>query len=343
MSAPPQGAVRAYSELDGATFRRFGTGLINATFLAERAGETYVLQGLHPAFSGTVNDDIASLTAHLSEKGMTTPTLVTTRDGARWIADEGGRPWRVLTFVEGEAVDRVESPRRAYDAGRLVGRFHAALADFRHEYAFKREGVHDAARHRARLVGALDEHRSHRLLGDVARFSERAFEVLDRASVGDALTTRHAHGDLKISNLLFAEDGTGRALIDLDTIATMPLVYELGDAFRSWTNPLGEDVTEAAVDMNVFEAAISGYAASGVSVSQEERETLAFGLPRIAAELAVRFLTDALEEAYFGWNAEKYATRGDHNLVRARGQLSLAEDGLRKLGDAERAVRAALG
>ncbi len=41
-------------------------------------------------------------------------------------------------------------------------------------------------------------------------------------------------------------------------------------------------------------------------------------------ELAARFCTDALEESYFGWDASRFASAAEHNLVRARAQLSLA-------------------
>jgi hypothetical protein len=45
----------------------------------------------------------------------------------------------------------------------------------------------------------------------------------------------------------------------------------------------------------------------------------------ISLELAARFLADALQESYFGWNRERFSSAGEHNLVRARGQWSLHE------------------
>lgn len=343
MTKPPESVVAAYAELEGASFRQFGTGLINATFLAERGHERVVVQGLHPVFAGLVNDDIAALTAHLRSRGMATTELVRTRDGGLWQPDENARPWRVLTFVEGVVVDRVDSPARAFEAGALVGRFHAAVADFEHDYAFTRPGVHDARAHRDKLVHTLRAHAEHRLYDEVAKLADAAFSVLDKASPRDELPLRHAHGDLKISNLLFAADGRGLSLIDLDTIAKMPLLYELGDALRSWTNPRGEDVEDASVDLTLFGEALRGYASTAMPLAPLERDTLALGLPRIAAELAVRFLNDALEERYFGWNASKYATRGEHNLSRAKGQLTLAEDAIAKLAELDRLVRRDFG
>ena len=70
------------------------------------------------------------------------------------------------------------------------------------------------------------------------------------------------HGDPKINNLLF-DAATGRALcfIDLDTLGRMPLPLELGDAFRSWCNPAGEDNRQSAFALDLFAAAVDGYAA----------------------------------------------------------------------------------
>ena len=47
------------------------------------------------------------------------------------------------------------------------------------------------------------------------------------------------------------------------------------------------------------------------------------GIERISWELAARFAEDALSERYFGFDP-KYGGRGEHNLVRARGQAAMA-------------------
>ena len=140
-----------------------------------------------------------------------------------------------------------------------------------------------------------------------------------------SLPKRIAHSDLKISNLLFAEhDGEARCLIDLDTVARMPIAHELGDALRSWCNPLGEDVTETRFDHVLYDAALEGYLAAAPSLSPEEIASIPLGLVTIATELAARFCTDAIEDRYFGWDPTRFPSRRAHNEVRARGQLCLA-------------------
>ena len=81
----------------------------------------------------------------------------------------------------------------------------------------------------------------------------------------------------------------------------------------------------AQFSAELFESALNGYAA-GASGWIEEREWRAI-LPAthtILIELAARFCADALNESYFGWDPDNFATRSEHNLVRARGQLAAA-------------------
>ena len=55
----------------------------------------------------------------------------------------------------------------------------------------------------------------------------------------------------------------------------------------------------------------------------EEQRALLLAPEWISLELAARFAADALDESYFGWNAHRFLSRGEHNLTRARGQWSL--------------------
>jgi Ser/Thr protein kinase RdoA (MazF antagonist) len=320
---PPADVLARWPQFAGARVRPFGTGLINRTFLVEAPAGRFVLQQLHPVFGGVVNEDIDAVTAHLSSRGLVTPRPVRTGDGALWADDAEGRPWRVLTFVSGTSTDAVSSPAHAAEAGRLVATFHAGVADLMHDYRHVRPSVHDTARHLGVLERALDEHRGHRLYERVAPVGQALLEAARGLPDFGSMPLRHVHGDLKISNLLFDDAGRGLCLVDLDTLGRMPWAHEMGDALRSWCNPAGEDVTDTAIAPALFEGAVRGYASGADHVTREERERLVAGLSAISLELAARFLADALNERYFGWNAAKYAARGDHNLARALGQWSL--------------------
>lgn len=326
--AVPAEVLARWSSLAGGVARPYGTGLINATFLVAREGARAIVQRMHPVFAPTVNDDIDAVTKHLARKGIVTTRVIPTDDGARWVmhdAGDGARPWRALTWIDHEHVfDKVPSPAVAREGAALVGVFHRAMGDFAYEYKAAREGVHDTPRHLRNLAAAVDAHPDHRLREQVAPLAEAVLAAAEGLALVGGLSPRHAHGDLKISNLLFDAQHRGVCLIDLDSVSQMPLPLELGDAMRSWCNPAGEDATETQVDRAVFRALVDGYASvARDAVTAPERDALVTGFAQIALELTARFLADALNERYFGWAPARFATRGEHNLVRARGQWSL--------------------
>ena len=136
------------------------------------------------------------------------------------------------------------------------------------------------------------------------------------------MPSRIIHGDLKISNLRY-QGPDAIALVDLDTLQDGGLDAELGDAMRSWCNPHAENVQDARFDIAIFRAAMEGYADAASGVSEDEWMSIGAGAERICWELAARFAADALNESYFGWDPA-FGTRGEHNLLRARGQANLA-------------------
>lgn len=320
----PLRALAAYPQIVEPSLSALNGGLLNTTYKVDAKNGAFVLQSLNKIFKPELHDDIEAVTAHLEKKGLPTTRLVRTKDGALFTTVDGV-VWRVLTFILGtETHHKMKDAAMAKEAGALVGRFHAAVADLEHRFAFARLGVHDTPAHMKTLEAALKEHAAHRHFAKVAPLGEQILQAW-RAFQPHAAApqkTRVVHGDLKLSNLLFDRHGHGVCLIDLDTLAHMPLMHELGDAWRSWCNPAGEDTTETRFDRSLFEAAVRGYL-SETTVSGDEKESLVFGTALISLELAARFCADALRESYFGWNAEKYPDRSTHNLVRATGQFNL--------------------
>jgi Ser/Thr protein kinase RdoA (MazF antagonist) len=313
-----------------ATVRTFGGGLINQTYLVEEAGRKFVLQKVNPIFAPSVHQNIEAVTAHLQQQGMATPRLIrNVQDGL--CVDLGAEGvWRVLTHMDGVSHDVIGSPAQAHAAGGLVGRFHRALDDFHYPFVTQRVGVHDTPAHLQRLRTALGEHSQHRLFREVEPLATAILVAAAQLPALPQMPDRTGHGDLKFNNMLFSNAAAATdeplCLIDLDTLGAVSLAFELGDAWRSWCNRSGENNPSADFDFGIFEASLTGYCAGlGRPPTQDERRALLLGLDWVSLELAARFAADALNESYFGWDAAHFPGRGEHNLVRARGQFSLHE------------------
>lgn len=324
--------------LADASVSRIGRGLIHETFLVDTVARKYVLQRLNPIFSVGVHANIAAVTERLAARGVETPLLERTAAGALYADLAGDGCWRLMSFVDGVSRDTCDGAPSARAAGALVGRFHTALHGLAHDFAPLGFPFHDTPRHLADLEEALVKHRDHPLHADVAEIASAIRRVVRAWQVWTDLPERVVHLDLKFNNVLFApdDDGPPRAicLIDLDTLSRRPLWVELGDAWRSWCNQQREHEPVAELSPAIFEASAEGWLETlEIPLSRKELASLAEGVERLSLELCSRFAADALEERYFGWNRDLFETAGEHNLSRARGQLSLNEQARQTRGD----------
>jgi Ser/Thr protein kinase RdoA (MazF antagonist) len=320
-SDPVPAAVRDAYGLADAPAERVSVGWINRTFVVPREGARFVLQRLHPVFGGAVNRDIDAITRHLEARGVCTPRIVPTRAGRLWVEADG--VWRMMTFVEGRTLDALD-PHLARAAAALVGRFHAALSDLEHAFAFTRPGAHDTPAHLAKLRRLRDP--AHPRADAILPLADAVLEAAEGLPAIGALPTRIIHGDLKATNVRFEPDADrARALVDLDTLAHGTVAVELGDALRSWCNRTSESDPGARFDAEVFEAAMEGYATGAPGLlTDDEIDAIVPGAETIALELASRFAADLHEDAYFGWDETRFASRFEHNLARVQAQLGLA-------------------
>ncbi len=300
-------------------------GLINLTVSVTTADDAqYVLQRLNPIFNPEVNLNLELVTRHLAAQGQVTPRLVPALNGAWWVLLDKAC-WRLLTFVPGECFATLPGARYAHSAGQLLGRFHCALATVVEPLPYRREPVHAPARHFANLRHALTQHAGHPLSAKVQSLAVAIAEASAGLPPLAVQPLRLLHGDPKLSNLRFNGDASPGCMLDLDTLTEAPLAYELGDAFRSWCNPQPEDAVNADFDLALFSAAVEGYAEdSRAFITPQERASIVSATEMIYLELAARFAADAVNEAYFGWDAVRFATRGEHNLTRAQNQMAAA-------------------
>jgi Ser/Thr protein kinase RdoA (MazF antagonist) len=334
----PHDLLACFPALRAPRVQPLAGGLVHQTFQVDDGAHPYVLQRVSPIFAPEIHANIAAVSAHVRARGVMCPALLPAADGRHFVELGDGSRWRLMTRLAGVAFARCTGPAQARSAGMLIARFHSALADF--DVPLHPLGIvlHDAGAHRRKLAALLETHASHRLHSEVTPLASRIAGAQATLAMPDGLPRRVSHGDLKLDNLLFAGESPpdadrAIAVIDLDTLSYLPLHEELGDAWRSWCNPGGESAGSAGLDLELFTAAAQGYlGAAKIAVEPPELQALASAVEHISLELATRFAADALEESYFGWDPTRFAARGEHNLVRARTQLSLAEDARRKRG-----------
>jgi len=323
----PEDALSCWPIADGVEFCSLPDGgLINNTWSVGNPPR-FALQQVNAIFPPEIHDRIALVSERLNSVGIACPALVTTAQDTWTVAGPDGTAWRLMTWIPGTSFHRFPGPRHAFDAARLIGRFHKALLPLLGDLEPLRVGAHDTPRHMERLEQVITECEGHRLEAGIC---ETGASILRgwtrcRAALPDGLPLRPAHGDLKASNIRFDLEGERAvSLIDLDTLGRYSLDVELGDAFRSWCNTAGEDDASASIDPAILAAGVEGYLSTADFVLPEERAALVPGTWRISLELAARFCVDALEERYFGWSEQIAPTRSEHNLLRAHGQLALA-------------------
>jgi Ser/Thr protein kinase RdoA (MazF antagonist) len=112
-----------------------GRGLINESFKVTAGTDRWVLQRINGqvfADPEGIMANLSRLAAHLARQeglDLTWPALAQTAEGATWTRDEEGAVWRLMTFIPGQPLERIEGAAQAAEVGRLLGAFHRAVAD----------------------------------------------------------------------------------------------------------------------------------------------------------------------------------------------------------------------
>lgn len=337
----PDAIIAAYA-LDARTLRPLDGGLINRTWaVTSHAGQRCVVQRVNPIFGEATQLDILAVTDHLASQGIATTRLVRTGDEAPYV-QSGQHLYRVLTYIDGISFPHIDDPALAAEAGRVLGVFHGGLATFSGRLANQRPNIHVLSRHLAALEAAVAGAAQHAARRDVALLADEVAQFASSLPQFSTGPTVRVHGDPKISNVLF-EAATRRAicLVDLDTLTEMPILLELGDAFRSWCNPVAEDADSAHFAPELFEAACRGYLAAGFDAARAAWPDVPIATAAIAIELAARFCADAVNESYFRWDPTRFGSASEHNQARTIGQLKVAASILERLDELVAIARAA--
>lgn len=317
-----------------------GQGFINDTYVVTTDRARYILQRKnHNIFPdvAAMMDNIERVTAHLKAKVVAAGgdperevlTVVRTHQGELYHCDEGNF-WAVSLFIEGSVThDVADTPRLAYMGGRGIGRFQAMLADFDEPLSEVIRGFHNIRWRFEQWDNSLKEDKAGRKgeVGAEIEWIERrrdAMLAFWQMVEDGTLPRRVTHNDTKLSNILFDEHDEVLCVIDLDTVMSNTSLNDFGDAIRSYCNTGAEDDSDLGrVKMNIdtFRHYAEGYLSErGATMTDSEREWLAFSAIYITYEQVLRFLMDYIDgDSYY---KTAYPT---HNLVRARAQHKLLE------------------
>jgi Ser/Thr protein kinase RdoA (MazF antagonist) len=312
--------LEAFGVARPATVKQINTGLINQTYKVTNSEGIFGLQSLHPVFPDAALTDMQVVTDHLCAHGLNVPKLIPTKTGEYFTRDHTGLRWRLYTWLPGLTHERATGPGLIHEAGKIVGQLHKHLSSLDYRPQGSIPHFHDTSF----------------ILEQLTKFYNRlpieakplATVVLDQApaTILDerALKPQVIHGDLKLSNLLFNEQGQAVGIIDFDTLLWRPAAIDLGDAYRSWCKQSSEADASSTFDRALFEQAETGYKL-GLGDTTDNRERHLMATRQISYELTARFLIDLVNDNYFGFDASKYPSRKAHNFARATAQLALAQ------------------
>jgi hypothetical protein len=326
--------------LSDVVIQKFGTGLINHTWVVSKGRERFILQRVNENVFCKPYDiahNIDSLSNYFKQHypGYRFVSPVVSVNGSSLVEHDGGY-YRLFPFVNGSrSVDVVSSPAQAYEAAAQFGRFTKLLSSFDSgKLKTCIPDFHNLSLRYTHFLAALEN-------GDPQRIQEAStlIEFLKNQSGivsmyeqiihDENFRIRVTHHDTKISNVLFDEAGNGLCVIDLDTVMAGYFISDVGDMMRTYLSPVSEeesDFSKIEVRDEFFHAIVNGYFAEmkDVMTMKEINSFFYAGLFMIYMQ-AIRFLTDHLMgDPYYGAKYE------GHNFVRANNQVVLLQRLLEK-------------
>ncbi|MCX8048339.1 MAG: aminoglycoside phosphotransferase family protein [Methylohalobius sp.] len=310
-----------------------GGGLINVTYRVVTDRACGVLQRLNRQVFPRPDQVVANLRRlqrhwdGLVQPKLRLPSLISTLSGEDWLRDQDGEYWRMLEYLDGVTLVRIETPALAEALGRALGGLHWLLAALDPaELHDPLPGFHCTPKYLAALERARWGARTKRSGPLESLFAwieehETWASSLDRARRAGQLPLRIIHGDPKLDNLLF--DGNTLqplAWVDLDTVGPGLIHYDIGDCLRSVCHQAG------GFELDLVEIVLGGWWAElNNFLDPQEIHWVPQAIALLPFELGVRFLTDYLEgNRYFKVNDP------EENLNRALEQFALARQIMRQ-------------
>ena len=249
--------------------------------LLKKDKDDYILQRLNNKIFKNIpelQNNIERVTVHLRNKIKIIPgsdikreclSLIPSHDGKSWIIDKEGNYWRMYIFISNHrSYNIVDSPDKAYEGGKAIGRFQAMLSDMPGDPLFETiPWFHDIEKRLETFNLKISENPVGRVgtVGDeINQVLQRAEEMKIILKLGKEgkIPLRITHNDTKFNNILLDENDKALCVIDLDTVMPGYVHYDFGDAIRTAANTASEDekdLSKIKMDINLFKAYSEGY------------------------------------------------------------------------------------
>lgn len=272
--------VTEISELTG--------GHINKTFLVTASdGGKYVLQSLNTDVfrePEAVMSNISKLEAVFEKNAgeeIGIPHYLCTEEGADFFSD-GGEFYRAYSYSEqtmSHSTDR-------YNAGYAFGSFIRILNSSKLKLRVTIENFHSFPVYFSALVSADGNSSLKKIDKSVMRRLSAVSDALEQVFTVD-FPKRNVHNDAKCSNVIAGEKSI---IIDLDTAMEGYAACDYGDLIRSVC-------TGRVLDTNAVMELTRGFADGlGGILTDDEIDSLYYGILYVTAELSVRYLIDYLSD-----------------------------------------------
>lgn len=334
MIYPPVSVLEVYGLHTKVTaVNTIGNGLINHTWKLSGQQEAWILQRINttvfqqPLF---IQQNIEHLSGYIQnvnpEYLFTTPLPASTGQTMVQYEDDFYRLFRYIPNTRSIAI--VETPQQAEEAAFQFGNFTRQFADFdcaKLHITIKQ--FHELSLRYEQFLQSLKSGLGHRIeqTQDLISFLQinRSIVHLFNEMVHDPeFKMRVTHHDTKISNVLFNQQDQGVCVIDLDTVMPGYFFSDLGDMFRTYLSPVGEDEQEMnliQVRKNIYQAIVKGYAKGMGDILSEKEQRSIYDAGSIMIYMqALRFMTD-----YLNGDVYYQIQYPEHNLVRAKNQITL--------------------
>ena len=340
---------------------RYGEGHINETYLAvvleNGVEKNYILQKINNKLFTNVEmlmNNIKLVTEYnrskIVERGgnpdRESLSLVYTKDGKSYYhCEDCDGYFRMYIFItDAVAHQKVTNPDQFYQSAVAFGEFANLLAEFDAKSLYEViPNFHNTVSRFENFKKSLNTDKFDRVklvkdeIDFVIKREKYCSKIVNLLESGE-MPTKVTHNDTKLNNVMLdVVTNKPVAVIDLDTIMPGSICYDFGDSIRFGCNTGAEDerdLTKVNFDIDLFEYYTKGYLkALGNTVTEVEKNNLAFGAILMTFECGMRFLADYLDgDIYFRTHRE------GHNLDRARTQFKLVKDMEERLDEMNKIV-----